>query len=327
MTISKKLGLLAGASALALSMVAMPAAAFDEVNWTWDAVVTEVVTKTVDINIDLAPTGMVMLEDLQVSIGDITAISTVTGISNIQPTSGSAGGPQVIDLGTLNATGNYDPVTGAVTDGVSGSVIENPTFLNGTVNPDSPYGITMNFDLGTITVDPVEGEAGLPLDALTELPEVVSAATAVGNNTTISADTAVQLHEAQWAIGDVAIPPTETDGAGFTWEGVVGIGTAEISATSTVSAILNASVDSSATAVGNNLSVDVVAAGDDRLVIADALQVSVANVTATSDVSDIDVNNYTNLGAIDVPMVNSVATAIGNSKSISVNAPVVAVAP
>lgn len=327
MTISKKLGLLAGASALALSMVAMPAVAFDEVNWTWDAVVTEVVTKTVDINIDLAPTGMVMLEDLQVSIGDVTAISTVTGVSNIQPTGGSAGGPQVIDLGTLSSTGVYDSNSGVVSDDITASVLEEATFLAGVVNPNSPYGITMNFDLGTITVEAVAGEAGLPLDALTELPEVVSVATAVGNNTTITADTAVQLHEAQWAVGDVAIPPAGTDGSGFTWEGVVGIGTAEISATSTVSAILNASVDSSATAVGNNLSVDVVATGDDRLMIADALQVSVANITATSDVSDISVNNYTNLGALDVPMVNSVATAIGNSKSISVSAPVVAVAP
>ena len=316
--------LMAGVSAIALGMIAIastPAVAFDEVNWTWDATVTETVLKNVDINIDIAPTGLVMLEDLQVQIGDVTATSTVAGIHNTQPEGATPGGPQVIDLGTLQSTGTYNPTTGVITDGVNADVATEATFLAGTVNTGSPYGVTLNFDLGTITVDSAPGEAGAPLDALVELPEVVSSATAVGNNTTINADTAVELHETQIAVG------IDTTFGEDGQPSIDDLTLANIAATSTVSDILNASVDSLATAVGNNLSVSITAAGPDRLLMADVTQLSGANVSATSDVSDVLVSNYVNLGALDRPLVNSMATAVGNNKSITVNAPSVSVAP
>jgi len=291
------------------------------VNWTWDATVTETVLKNVDINIDIAPTGLVMLEDLQIQIGDVTATSTVTGINNNPPAGATAGGPQVIDLGTLESTGTYNPNTGSVTDGVFADVATEATFLSGTVNPGAPFGVTLNFDLGTITVEGEPGEAGAPLDALTELPEVISAATAVGNNTSITADTAVELHEAQVVVG------IDTSFGEDGQPSIDDLTLAEISATSTVSDILNASVDSAATAVGNNLTIAIEADGPDRLLMADITQLSAANVTAVSDVSDVEVNNYINLGALGRPLVNSVATAVGNNKSISVNAPTVDVNP
>ena len=62
MTNPIKTRLLSGVAVAALSfMVASPASAFDTVNWTWDADVTETVTKTVVVDINLAPTGMVMV--------------------------------------------------------------------------------------------------------------------------------------------------------------------------------------------------------------------------------------------------------------------------
>lgn len=319
MTISRKLGLMVSVSSIALGMIAItsvPARAFDEVNWTWDATVTEIVTKDVNIDIDIAPTGMVMLEDLQIQIGDVTATSTVTGVHNIQPTDGgSAGGTQIVDLGTLAFTGNYNEASGAVTGMATAPALPGESFLTGTVNPADPFGVTMNFDLGEIEVTSEPGEAGLPLDALTELPEVVSSATAVANNTSITADTAVQLHEQQVVVG---IDTTFGEDGEPSLDDLT---LAEVSATSTVSDILNASVDSLATAVGNNLSVEIAAAGPDRLFMADVIQLSAANITATSDVSGVEVSNYLNLGMLDRPLVSSVATAVGNNKSISVNAP------
>lgn len=321
----KKMGLMVGVSTLALGMfAAAPAKAFDEVNWTWNATVNERVVKLVNIDINIEPTGMVMLEDLQIQIGDVTATSTVFGIDNNQPAGedGGGGGPIVVDLGNLSFTGNYDSTTGDVTGVATAPEIPGEQFLTGTVNPDDPFGITMNFDLGEIEVEQVPGEGGEALDALTELPEVISAATAVGNNTSIYADTAVQLHEAQVLVGSIEFP---TDGEDGDVGGVdvlgLGITPANVSATSTVYDILNASVDSSATAVGNNLTVEIEAEGPDRLLIADVLQLSVANVTATSTVYDVSLNNYLNLGVLDRPIVSSVATAVGNNKSISVNAP------
>src|ERR1051325_5164043 len=94
----KKMGLMVGVSTLALGMfAAAPATAFDDVDWTWTATVTETVTKDVIINIDIEPTGMVMLEDLQIQIGDVTATSTVNGVYNNQPTGGTDGGLVVVD--------------------------------------------------------------------------------------------------------------------------------------------------------------------------------------------------------------------------------------
>jgi hypothetical protein len=324
----KKMGLMVGVSTLALGMfAAAPATAFDDVDWTWTATVTEIVTKDVNIDIDIAPTGMVMLEDLQIQIGDVTATSTVFGIDNNQPAGEDGGGGDgtvLVDLGSLSFTGNYDPTSGDVTGTATAPDIPEEQFLTGTVNPDDPYGITMNFDLGTLEVEVPDdpGAAGEPLDALTELPEVISTATAVGNNTTIETDAAVQLHEAQVLVGSIEYP---TDGEDALDQGIdvlgLGVTPATVSATSTVYDILNASVDSSATAVGNNLAVAIEAEGPDRLLMADVIQLSVADVTATSTVYDVSLNNYINLGVLDRPIVSSVATAVGNNKSISVSAP------
>ncbi len=341
----KKLGLMVGASTVALGMFAFaPANAFDEVNWTWDAKVKEVVTKDVDIDIDIEPTGMVMLEDLQIQIGDVTSSSTVHGIYNNQPMAGTEGGMTEIDLGSIEFSTEYNPVTGggagapdqfvdpqSVTSS-GGDVQINADIVGGTVNEANTGNgnngtVVGTIDLGTVTIeqDPTEGAM---YDALTELPEVISQATAVGNNTSIQADTAVQLHEAQMLVGSIDYPAQGED-SDLGGVAVLGLGVtpATVSATSTVYDILNASVDSSATAVGNNLSVSIEAEGPDRLMMADVVQVSVADVSATSSVSDVDLYNYTNLGALDRPIVNSVATAVGNNKSISVNAPSVSVNP
>ena len=64
------------------------------------------------------------------------------------------------------------------------------------------------------------------------------------------------------------------------------------------------------------------ASPDDSLVIADIVQFAFADVSATSSVSNVSLNSYTNLGAVS-PIVNSVATAVGNNKNITVGAPVV----
>ncbi|MGE0669237.1 MAG: hypothetical protein AB7O49_22015 [Sphingomonadales bacterium] len=340
----KKMGLLVGASAFALGVFASaPAIAFDDVDWTWTAVVNERVTKRVDINIDIDPTGMIMLEDLQIQIGDVTASSTVNGIYNHQPTGGTEGGPVEVDLGEIVFSTEYDAPDGggAVPDDfvdpmsvtsqngdvtVDAEIIEGQVDEANTANGNNGT-VTGTIDLGTILVE-VEPMEGVEFDALTELPEVISAATAVGNNTSIEADTAVQLHEAQVLVGSIEYPTNGEDGeiGGIDVLGL-GVTPASVSATSTVYDILNATVDSSATAVGNNLSVSVEAEGPDRLLMADVIQVSVADVTATSSVYDVDLYNYTNLGALDRPIVNSVATAVGNNKSISVNAPDVDVDP
>jgi hypothetical protein len=70
------------------------------------------------------------------------------------------------------------------------------------------------------------------------------------------------------------------------------------------------------------LSVDLAANTEgDAFALADLTQFNFANVSASSTVTGVDVNNYANLGVLEGPLVNSVATAIGNNVSFSVSSP------
>ena len=163
------------------------------------------------------------------------------------------------------------------------------------------------------------------------MPSIVSAATAVANNTSITSDTSLELHEGQFAynVGEGStetLPGMGIDNSNLTVASVLGvyaltgnIESADVKATSTVSDILNASVDSSATAVVNNMTVSLApVTSSDSLVIADIVQFAFADVTAKSTVTDVSLNSYTGLGSLSGPVVNSAATAVGNNKSITV---------
>lgn len=158
------------------------------------------------------------------------------------------------------------------------------------------------------------------VDPTIELPSVVSAATAVGNNQNITADVPVLLDDTQIVHGDY-------------------FGGAEITATSLVFDITNASVDSSATAVGNNINIDMSEATDassggggfwfdssNAVLIADITQIDFADVTATSVVAGVHIDGNslsvaTDADGVAVPIVSSVATAVGNNVNINVSVP------
>jgi hypothetical protein len=328
-----KTGLLVGASTIALGLIGAttPANAFDTVNWRWDADVDETVTKNVHININLDPKGMVMVEDLQVFVGNVKATSTVYDINNKQPE-----GNTPDSLTVKFHYGPGDDPGHLVNDG-----FQSPEVKSATVNDHDGF-TNGKFHEGTVsaTLDLSKLEKEPAIDAVKELPSVVSTATAVANNTNITTDTAVQLHEGQFAFGGTREPLnvgiSNEDNRWYSGNsnlslanillGAIGDGLtkSKIDATSTVYEIKNASVDSSATAVANNLNVKVTASGPDRLLMGDVTQFAYADVTATSKVNDVSLENYFNLGsALGRPIVSSVATAVGNNKSITVTAPIV----
>jgi hypothetical protein len=291
--------------------MATPAMAFDNVNWSWKKDVHEKVDIDVYIDVDVESTGLVEVEKLQIFLGNVSATSYVTDIYNNQPD-----------------VGGY--------------------WLNIYCYCRGGYFVHDSFD------------------ATIELPEVVSAATAVGNNQSITSDVPVFLHDGQFVANTYfnqggydyaslagAVDARMGGGGGggggnycndcgnlhtdlallFTLGSAIGVlAPADISAISSVWFVTNATVDSSATAVANNLSVNLesdVDGGDtcytgcdDRLsnhvVIADITQFAYANVSAFSDVFAVQVNNYSNLGSLDRPLVSSVATAVGNNVSINV---------
>ena len=345
-------------SAAAFVMIvggASSAAAFDDVVWSWDKDVTETVTITTNINSDLVPTGLTQIEKLQIQIGDVSASSTVDGVTNNQP-AGDGGG-----VGTFDETFTFDTHL----DESAGNMGVNPIDPAG---PITQNGVTANFDGGTVdqasgvgALDPtqltftVHGTVAVDptdsFDAVTELPSVTSSATAVGNNQAIVSDVATYVHDAQLLfdvqedaefgqediVGGIAAvlagsALAEGDDSGNLHTGlavgaaILGItGTiekADVSASSAVSNILNARVDSGATAVGNNVSIEVNDGGlesGDSVLIGDMTQFALADLSATSTVAGVTVNNYTNLGNEAVsPLVGSTATAVGNNVSIRV---------
>ena len=342
-------------SVAAITMIASAptiAFAFDEVNWIWDKQVTENVDIDIDVNAVLEPTGLTEIEKLQIQIGDVSASSSVHDIENNQP-AGEGGG-----TGTFSETFTFttDTVENlAAPDDITGVGPQTQNGINGTfdggtldeanVGPNGHGDLTtLTFTVdGTVVVDPADS-----FDATTELPTIDSAATAVGNNQSIDSDVATYLHDAQFlfdqgdlangeggvedAIGGVAAVLLGSQFAGNTHTALaVGssvlaitgtIDKANIDATSEVYNILNARVDSVATAVGNNASINVNADGDpagDSILLADLTQFSLADVSASSDVYNVAVNNYTNLGAAGVnPLVSSAATAVGNNVSVNV---------
>jgi len=326
-TLAASLGVLAIGA-----MAASPAMAFDDVDWDWHKDVKETVDIDVDIDIDLESTGLVEIEKLQIFLGNVTASSTVHDINNIQYDR-----DQYVDL--------HYPVQAPALSG--------------------KYDRGYNFCYCYPEVDIDEAA----FDAVYQLPSVVSAATAVGNNQSITSDVPVFLHDGQfvantWGNGGIstyddlarALPGGGPNiqgpggmGGGQGGEGNLhtdlavlftlasGLGfltPAEISATSTVFNIKNATVDSTATAVANNLSVTLESDVDgsataglatvktgggqqcqswdrnchdypnptvstptlsNHVVIADITQFAYANVSAVSNVCDVSLNEYSNL--------------------------------
>jgi len=331
---SYKYVLLAGAAGVAL-MGAAPASAFDKVNWEWDATIDELITKRITIRTDLDPDGLVKLEGLQVFIGNVNARSDVRNIDNNAPRGGD-GGTGTVDF-TVRLDGTYSggtdpqPLTGTAT--LSGDLSGTATSVSGTVREgQDTVRATMRFEDVAVTFDP---PVARPAE---DLPEVISSATAVANNMSIETNQMVELHSGQFAFGgfgDGLSSALSTGGGGsgggnafhdaalgLTFAGAFGlISPADIRAVSNVRNIKNATVDSTATAVANNLSVDVASATADAVFIGDATQFAYADVTARSRVRNVDINNYA-LGDLGRPIVNSVATAVGNNMSIKVMGPV-----
>jgi hypothetical protein len=325
-----KTGLLAGASAIAVTLaLAPPALAFDNVDWSWNAAITETITKNVNIDIDINPTGMVMVESLQAHIGNVTATSEVSDITNNQASSGGT-----VDGGLIDFQFHYGLGNGGAPGEVLDDDFKHPQVIFATVD-ESDFGedgingtVVGSIGIGEITVP-----ATASLDAATELGSVTSAATAVANNLGVDSDTALQLHIGQFVVGgtgegeggEVSLP--QTGNTNLSIAAALGslvlngsLQKAMITGTSTVDNIVNATVDSSATAVANNLTVTM---GPNGLLIGDVTQFAYADVSATSTVTNIALSNYTGLGSLTRPIVGSVATAVGNNASISVKMPVV----
>ncbi|KJZ09413.1 MULTISPECIES: hypothetical protein [Halomonas] len=233
---------LSAAIALTGLMSASSALAFDSVTWVWDATVNSTVDTSALSEVNVAPEGLNMTENDQTALGTISATSLVTAVDN--------------------------------------------------------------------TIIPL-----LDGNAFEDLAAVESIATAVGNNAAIESDVSTQTDNSQVYAGlDASV------GTPLTGELVDATLPGAVTATASALAILNATVDVDATAVGNNMTVDLTTLSDnDAFAITNNEQLSVALVTSTATADGVLFNGINGMGGGDTAAVSSTATAVGNNLSVKVD--------
>jgi hypothetical protein len=339
------------------------AQAFDDVDWNWNKEVQNLEQITINVNDTFDLSGLTEIEKLQVNAGNVTANATLSDFENNAPGGMDSDGTATFELddvltifadwdqttGDINASDEPGAVTSASGD-IDGEVLDGPPghvteLTNGIENMQVAISGTFEVPIEDVSFDGIR-------DAV-DLPKVVNTATAVANNQSIDSTVAVNLHDAQFNFGGFDSEGVDSDAralaladqtgnfhtdaaVALTIAGALGIITqGEVSANAVVDgtypddvSVLNAYVDNTATAVGNNMSVDVAAnLPGDALMIADLTQFNYANTTANAVVDDVQINDYAGLGAAGfggagediVPLVNNVATAVGNNVSISVS--------
>lgn len=311
MSAFKKGLMLAGATVVAAGMSMSGAQAFDKLDWDYYLDIWGKIKVDFKIHGNFDPKGLIMLEAMQTQIGDVKAVSIVHDITNVAPNGTTHKEP--VDLGKVVFNGKSGDVGTWKNEDNLVDKYGNPIENQSCKIAKNKNSCTIDLGKAYVTIDMGDG----PLDALTELPNVLSTATAVGNNVAMEGPTFTQFHVSQTLKGE--------------WKKG-----ADVDAKSLVWDIVNASVDSSATAVGNNLSVDLETAGvnskkkghkkgdsNDLIVIGDLSQYSHADLTALSVVSNVGVVNYNNLANLGDDLgrnlVSSVATSVGNNASISVS--------
>lgn len=363
-------------AAVAAMGLGMPsgAQAFDDTNWVWNVMAAKDISEDVNVSVDINPTGMATVENLQENIGNVNATATLSNFANNPPGIGE-GGTVTLDE-TVTVTSNFNKPVGvgnSVPDS-GGNVNDDGdspltfTYLNGTLGEQANGYTTIN-DIniqGEIALEDIEGVN----DAI-DLPKVENTATAVANNYSMESSVAANVNSAQLNYGGFNVPELESEGSnpivdqqeylGATYGSVgnahvgkaytAGLAAAlgiitqgDVTATATIdngeldgAAIQNASVENSATAVGNNFSVDLAAiTPDDAFLVADNVQFNYANTTATATVDGVSIDNYAGFGAagfgncggclegidsVQTAIVKNVATAVGNNASIKISSP------
>lgn len=214
------------------------AQAFDSVTWVWDATVNSTVDTSALSDVNVTPAGLTQTENDQTAFGAMTSTSLVTVVDNL-----------------------IIPV-------LSGNSID-------------------------------------------DLASVESAATSVGNNGSITSDVSMQTDNSQVYAGvDLSVAPLIT----------TALIPGAILASSSVLGVTNATVDSSATGVGNNLSLDLTTISDqDAFAIANNEQLAVALVTSTSTVDAVLFDGISGMANNTNPAVSSTATSVGNNLSVNVD--------
>ncbi|MDO6788766.1 hypothetical protein Q4589_14320 [Cobetia marina] len=265
-------------------MVASQAQAFENVHWKWHGHVDTHIKVGAHIDPTIEdPGGLVMVENFQKQIGDVSSEAVVSDISY-----GSGPGETTTEVG-IGVGAAAGAAAGAGASSYGGWFGSSANAGAGAIAGAGAGAIGY---ITTTTTDPVVNAD------ITRLESLENAATSVGNNASIESDAMVNLHNEQFLAG------------GYFQK-------ANIDSVATVDNILNLSVDNAATSVGNNLSVTQDTTGLDTALIADNTQFSLADVTSTASVTNVMLG-LPPVGSFEGPVINNAATSVGNNVSINV---------
>lgn len=215
--------------------------------------------------------------------------------------------PLALSFDTINWNWDADVQSTVTTDATS-NIEVNPTGLAQTENDQETYGsldaVSAVTGVDNLVIALLDGN---PVE---DLASVESVAAAVGNNAAITADVSMQTDSSQTFAGvDVSLDPLN----------VGALLPGSILAASSVIGVTNTTVDSSATGVANNLSIDLDTMSDqDSFAITNSDQLAVALVSTISTVDGALYEGFNGMGTTDSPTVSSAATSLGNNLSITV---------
>ncbi|WP_445010102.1 hypothetical protein [Vreelandella stevensii] len=211
--------------------------AFDSVTWVWDATVNSTVDTSALSDINVTPAGLTQTENDQTTFGALTSTSLVTVVDNlIIPV---LSGNSIDDLASVESSATAVGNNGAITSDVSMQTDNSQLYAGVGLSVD-PL-ITTALVPGTILASSsVLGVTNATVD---------SSSTGVANN--LSLDLTTTSDQDAFAIANneqlaVALVTSTSTVDAVLFDGIKGMANTT-----------NAAVSSTATAVGNNLSVNV----------------------------------------------------------------------
>ncbi len=232
----------AGGALVLLASQAVPANAFDEVTWIWNADVTTTIDTAVTATTDIAPTGLEQVENEQLSLGTMTSISAVTAIDNALLATLTGPAP-VTDLAEISSSATSMGNNGSLESDVSVAFDSQQSFAGVELAVSAP----LVGDLADLSLPGLITSTASSIGVLNAA--VDNSATGVANNFQVALETTSD--QDAFAVGNNVQTSLATVLSTSTVDAVSFAGFADLGT------LDSPVVDSSALAVGNNLSVTV----------------------------------------------------------------------
>lgn len=206
---------------------------------------------------------------------------------------------------------NADVVSDVTTAAVSDISVA-PAGLEQIENEQAAFGDFASTASSILVTNDVINLGGLALD---DVVAVSTAATALGNNASLTSDVSTQFDSSQIYGGANLAVGTPLTGT-LASVSVPGL----LLATATTDGVINGTVDNSATGVGNNLNATLTTTSDqDAFMLGNNVQTAYAVGASTSLVTGVAFNDISGLGTLENPGVSSAATSLGNNLSVTID--------